>query len=1760
MRLILFFFFLLFLIPQWGKAQIAPLNSIFTRSPYGFYSQDSDNYLYPSVNSYAELTSLIDSICPFQTSDFFTNLSEVMPNSGVQLLYGLHNQVPWKDTEFTEMRSSYTFKNKSSYWYGFYKKSWADTNTAFLVIPGSGSHEAIKIASGDVNDYHNFNGRVRDKCLSYGDMYVYSKQNECFNGIWKNAGGTYSLLDYDFFTPFTDLGGNHWAANMYIDLVAAVKYLKSRYQKVIIMGLSNAGFPALVCGLTAEADGINCASGISSWSYNGFLLPNNENPYFANLFNVYTFDSLKGLMQKHQSEVLFSYGSGDGGGNAFEYSTHALEDTFANQCNAKFFYGFAGHTFPTNYYDTFFTKVIKQPKVSFTTDTTVCTVDSLLLSCHFTGQAPFTFHLLRNDTLVQQMTVNDTLAVITLHEAGSYCLSQLVDQHQSPLCKTQTFHYQKDQLPVLDSIRYSGRDCALQADLDKIYLRGRLPISVMSDIPGSTFITSSTPQYTYALPNGTYHIISLEDAHHCKSYPQDTIVSQRDAISLTVQSQVYDCDSMMTRFGFTYTGTSPWTLQYQLSGQAAQQSSVSVSDTLYTKNGLLYLVTLTDSTGCSYPVNQVYAVNRDTVNASFEIVGSPCDSTATATHFHCKGQSPWTVTYSANGVFTQFNTVSPDTIIYLPNGEYILQEVTDGQACHRFLQDTLQIESHPVAINIGTPIYHCDSLKASVHFTYQGVAPFTVQYTKNGVPQQWTSNQLHQDLYFSNGIYLIHTVTDSHNCTAYVNGYFSVQFQPISLSIDTPVYECLTNTNQLSVHATGNAPYLLQYMQNSTLQTLTMLQTDTLLHLGNGNYSAFHISDQTACAFTASASYTFANNTLQAWIQTPVYDCDSSKMRIHFDVNGNPPFILSYYENLIAKQLVTTQTSFDMYLGNGSYFFYQLSDAKLCSINLSVVYQFQTPAISASIIQQLYNCDTDKYQIKIGFTGLPPFNLQFSNGLGTYTLSTSQNTATLNLNNGTWILHQVTDAHGCVFVMADTIVVNYQPLSVTLGAMSYDCDSNQSVLPITFNGNPPYYVQAQFNGNPINWGPFYTNQNLYLSNGQYFILSVTDSTQCLKTINQMYLINNVALQAQELQEGYDCDSARYEVLYQLQGNSPWYFHYHNSSQIFVDTVYSSLWHFHPGNGIWYIDEVTDTRGCHVTIQDTVQIQTTPLAAAITSQQYNCNTLLYDVDFALQGDGPWIISYIKYGASPQSFVDTVSIPNPQLSLSLGVYGIVSVSDAHGCITLLNQIIIQNYDTLTFQYTKHYDCDLHKMKLAMHQTGNGPWLLHYQDVGSGLTFTQNINTNNDTLLLNNGTYVLTTIDDANCSLMINDTVLINIDTLQAQLQTAVVDCDSGKYKMTLLSTGGVKPITLSYIGNGVAQSISTYTNATSWLLDNGNYYFIEVKDSLNCIVPLNLSQQYHYTPYQWQGVSTTYLCDKDSTRIDFQMSLSQPVQLMYTNPLGVSDSLWLPTQQTILSANGVYQWLYLRDSIGCTDTLFSNLAIDNHPLLLTDSLLERDCVSRDYVYYFDLQGKAPWTLFYNKDNQPNQVVFNASPILWKVGPGMYNLYEIQDANNCVINPYWQDTLLPFLTPNPFLSIDRHHLYTESVGTRYFWYYNGVCFDSTNHTHVLSQGNGFYYVDVQDAGGCIYRSNEVMDTLPEGATLYPNPVSDLATLLVNLPAGASWSYRLFDMQGQCLDAQTSTQHVVEFHWESLAAGVYQLMVYTPNAQKQLIRFTKL
>lgn len=1672
-------------------AQISPIEDIFNQDNYSFYSADSNNYIMNESFNYPVLTSMINTASPFNTQDFYADLSQVNADSNLHLMYGLHQQVPNHDSLYTECYFNFNYKNINSKWYAFYKKSIVDTNIAFLVVPGSGTFQSLKIAEGDPNNYHNLNGVVRDKCLQYGDFYVYSKINQEFRSFWRrNPIGGCQRLDYDYLTPYTDFNGKHWAANMYIELVAAVKALKKKYKRVFVLGLSNAGFPVLISGIYGEADGIGCAAGISTWSYNGFSLPNNENPYFSGILEQYSLDSIRTLVQKAQSRFLFSYGAGDGGGNANEHITHALQDSLNSPCNADFFYDFVGHTFPTVAYDSFFTKVIRTPKVDVQlVASSDCNADSAIIHIEYAGAFPLFYDLYYNNVFVRTDTLLTPTRDINIVNEGVYQLRNLVDSFAIPLCRTKEIHYLK-KVNSTFSIVHNGYICSQQKDSMTLTIHGKSPFYYHWNDNGMlSYILSVDSVIGIKTGSGNYGILDIVDSNLCLTNVNHTFVTTIDTFHATIDSATYNCFANQNEIAFSLHGKKPFTMQYFI-GTNFNTSTINNTQFLWTpNNGQYFIAAIHDSNNCSQLFNSVIEFNNQPLTCIMDTPVYSCDSAKYTSHFVCTGRPPFLVKYVENSVNKTLlsNTMQFDFVYQ--NGNTYFTEITDSNHCSTPLTGNYNVQAAHLISTMSSPQYNCDSNKTLIHFAFQGNSPWIVHYTENGINKEIQTSQNTLDKYFETGAYYFLTVNDSTGCSVLLNKYYTFFFHAINGSLSTEVFNCTTHLMEQDFILDGNKPFTVSYTQDGILNQFTTSNYSTTQSFVNGDYHFLTLTDSTGCLYNLNTSKQFNIDTLDTQLSTPMYVCDSNKTLIHFSFQGNAPWTVFYIENGINKQFQTTQNALDKYFDNGIYQFVSCQDITNCSISLNQFYNFSFHPLIANLPNEVFNCTTHLMEQSFSLDGNKPFAISYTKDGTPNQFTTSDYFTTPSFSNGEYHFLAVTDSTGCSFEIDITKQFNGDTLHVQTTEPLYSCDSNKTLIHFDFQGNSPWTIFYLENG--IN-KQFQTTQNavdIYFSNGTYQFLSCINSSSCSLPLNLFYTFNFAPLQVILSNEIFNCSSNLTDLPFTFNGNKPFTVSYTKNGipNQWVSSNYSAIASF--TNGDYSFNTVVDSTGCSVDINSVMQFNRDTLQVQMSQALYDCDSNKNLIHFDFQGNSPWTVSYNENGMIQQFQTNQNSIDK---YFGNGNFNFMYVTDSTSCNYNLNvQYLFNNTPLAATIVQQLYDCDSNKYRIDFSLEGNAPWIIEYQN---GSTLYRD--TTWDALAkiyLQNGNWTINSVQDAKqCSIPFGTTLTVNYTPLQVLFGNAVYDCDSNKMKVNIALQGN-GPWTMYYQKFGmqnIIDSIQTSISSSTFYYSIGSYFVYQVVDNNQCSINPNYYTTNNHVALQAQKINTKYNCDSSKLQIDYALTGTPPFSMLVKNNL--TNQFDIVTANTgsmlVLLPPGTFTIFSITDA-NCTKMMNDTIQSDIFPLISQVNAGIIDCDSgKSKIQFVTTSGLKPYAYNYYENTVLKNFVSNTDTASIYVTPGNYFIEKITDANNCQIS-YNQNYVATY-TPSTFQGVTQKYLCDKDSTAIHFdiqpnsknvdliYTYNHIGLDTFKiaNQESMQASNGLYHWNaIVDSNDCVYEISD-------------------------------------------------------------------------------------
>lgn len=1712
------------------------------------YSTDTSlsNYLYKGVYNLSQLDSAYQRFV-FTSNECYGSYSGISISGNIS---------PCAGNAF-ELNFSLNNKNSSTY---FYKVDTGMKSTAIFVIPGTGNNQSSQILSDVPANYHNYYNGVYyglpESTLKHGDMYLYIKPNEDIRAI---RYGSFKLSEPNLYPVLTNRGTSY-TSNLFIECFAIVKYLKSKYRKVIIYGLSQGGTTSMITAVETDPDASLVCSGYSTTWDTAFYASGPSGLIQDSIFNVYSSENIKDSMTLNPGYYFYSWGSADVFSLLQEYPFKRSQNKWGNHCNVQYHYGIYNHSIPFAAADTFLSRCIRRPKMEITQLPGQCIADSIKIRLKFFGSPPFQMEMYRDSVFVQNMTVNDTVADLTLFQSGTYQFFNITDLKNTPLCKSKKFVYQKSQKPNM-SWDFMNRDCVNQKDSLKIKLLGEAPFSIQWAIPGyPVSYLSSNDSIFLALVKGEYPISQISDATLCTSILQDTIRIVHDTLQAIADAPVYVCDSLKSKIQLHVRGVFPINLVYYESWQYKTAVIVDTSHILWVGNGNVLLAELTDSTGCQLLLNQAFQVNYQPIQLLSIDRTFSCDSVKEQIQITSAGQFPMQLFYRKNGTGEVIILPNANTSFFWGNGIYQIDSITDATLCKAVFNIPIIIQHDTLEYISNSPEFICDSLKSKFGIQLEGDPPFSIFYNQNGNLLSQTFNDFQPQYWLSNGTYQFMHLTDSNGCVKPMSEFFTLNFDTLAVNLSTPLYTCDSAKSLIQWELAGNGPYQLFYQKNGLNDSLVMSQNQVNTYFENGTYQFQQLNDVTGCNLAINQTEVLNFKTLSFTHTSPIYSCDSSKANIRCFLQGNAPYLLTYVRNGQLYQLNSNQDTLDLYWDNGLYSLISISDATQCVELIGEVFNIQFNTLSAGISNPVYACDSLKGQIDLQFSGNAPFSIGYIKdgfpGNQVFPGSTQWY-----LNNGQYQLQQVVDSTGCTLNLTQNFTLNYDTLQVQMSNPVYNCDSNKTYLHFDFEGNAPYTLFYSLNGTPIQINTSGSSLDLYLNNGLYTINGVKDATNCNFAIGQAFNFQYQPLNYAIISQGYYCDSNQYRIQFQFYGNAPWFVQYTDGSTNFSRSFTSNLSELLLGNGNWTITQISDAN-CSINPALNYSVNYLPIQASVVSQFYNCDSNKMQVQLNLSGNAPWKVNYDLLGAVTQYNAVTFMQPNPVMYFPKGEYFIQSVSDVTFCQKSLNHYLNQNIDSLLFQKVNQmFNCDSEKLFVQYITSGSGSRTLHYKSLQTGNSFQAMSNAGGFIeMYLQDSIYVIQFIQDDYCTKVINDTIRHTYQKPVATILKPEVNCVIGKYQVKIVSKGGVKPYTYFYTYNGLNQTLTSVTDTLLITLPNGDYFFENMVDATGCGNFLNIPFLVNYTPMQFQGYSLQYDCVSDSTALHLDLFATDSVQL-WIGKNNLTEIVLLPPDNLITHLkNGKYFIHQITDPRGCTVFIQDTVVIANEPPKMQITELSPHCLLKQHIFRYKLDGLKPWNLNYNLNNQDQIKILNDSMGFWMLDPAYYQLNFIEDSNGCV---FLVDTALylPAFAPDqPQLVRDYTYLRLLEQGIQYKWFQNGVLIDSTNEGALLIPSNGVYTVVLTDLNGCEVLSNSITIEDVEAVSLFPNPVSGQTTIRIGISYDAYWNYAIRDVSGRVLIAGISEQNTQSIDLSYLSKGQYYLHVQMNRDNEPISKVIKL
>jgi gliding motility-associated-like protein len=1023
------------------------------------------------------------------------------------------------------------------------------------------------------------------------------------------------------------------------------------------------------------------------------------------------------------------------------------------------------------------------------------------------------------------------------------------------------------------------------------------------NIAASPFTLNVTP----ALGTNVYAITSVTDANTCAMlapFPS-AAVTVRPLPTVTVSANATICEGQSSNLVFTLTGTAPWTLSYTVNG-SPQTDVVNASPYTLTLSPAAgsynYVVTgLTDANGCVMPApfpSYTLLVNplpTSTLTGTTAI----CSGDNTDLTFELTGTAPWTVAYTLNGVAqTPLNiAASPFTLNVSPavgTNVYAITSVTDANTCSMlapFPSATVTVRPLPT-VTVSANATICEGQSSNLVFTLTGTAPWTLNYTLNGVPQTDIVNASPYTLTLSPTAgtynYVVTGLTDANGCVMpapFPSYTLVVNPLPTATLTGTTAICSGSNTN-LTFSLTGTAPWTVAYTLNGVAQTpLNIAASPFTLNVspavGTNVYAITSVTDANTCSMLAPfPSATVTVHPLPTVTVSPnATICEGQSSNLVFTFTGAAPWNLNYNLNGVPQSVTVNTSPYTLTLsptaGTYNYVVTGVTDANGCNAAVLPSYSLLVnPLPTATLAGNATICSGDNTNLVFTFTGTAPWQFTYTiNGIPQTPVvaAASPHTITVSPPVGATVyqVSQVTDANTCVSAAAsNTVTVNVNPLPT--GTLSTSdatlCQGESSDLIFNLTGTAPWTINYTLNGvaQPTltaNVTPFTHTVTPAVGTNTYAVTNITDANTCTANVLPdpiSIVVHPTPVITLTPPSTQICLGSSADLTLSLTGTSPWTVQWTADGVAqapmlvnispFVLTVSPSL-----GVHTYQITSIEDANGCvSASPSATVSVTVVPLpTVAMTGGAEICLGESASFNLTMTGAAPWTVNYTLNG-TPQ----TLTVPTTPfvwtLTPALGnnVYQITGVTDANGCQALLpaggfpnGTILVRPRPTLAVSGTTAI-CQFGNTDLVFTMTGIPPYTIQYTLNGVAQTpITTSDNPYVHTVTHNTAgsyLYALTQISDMYCTqnVGLTTTATVTVHPLPTGTISGGGEICEGQSSVVNFSMTGTPPYNIQYQLNGVSQTPLTATTNTFNLtvtppVGTNVYTITQITDGNGCV---------------------------------------------------------------------------------------------------------------------------------------------------------------------------------------------------------------------------------------------------------------------------------------------------------------------------------------
>jgi hypothetical protein len=767
------------------------LNNICKESTYiSYWNNPGLWFHHTEISSVQNFYDQVDSSFIFNNDEFADCYRKIHTSAALELdtmvnqtisNYEIaHNNIPLFGNKNPFVKLKFNLNNKSAYSYALLdssSKAVYNNDCAFVLISGTGTNQIKTILDG--NGYHDLNCYVRNLLKPKGDVFIMSMPNEDHRAIYFNRKKASSLPSFTppYLISYLNAANKSLGLNRLIETIAFIKFLKTQYKKVVVLGLSTGGKVALWATMLSEPDASLIASGYSILVDNDYNSQIINSMSYGNYLLVYDQDSTKSRISQLHTQILFTQAQNDNAVTQYDIDNKITENFLSSTGNTSFFSNMVNHAFPPcPVIDSFLFRVLNMAKVTISTDTLVCNKDSTVIRLHFNGKAPFNFQLFKNGVLYSAHYAPDTNFQITLLDEGQYMVKNIIDSAGTKGYTSDTFIYKKDLQPAAFLTKGS-----FVCDSSKTRLlcdfQGNSPFLLRfnrNNIADSILFTHLTD--SAMLTGGAYQFVEIKDADNCVNPVSASMNLYDGDLHLNVGPIQYNCLTNTSSVPLSVAGLLPLTLTYYDSVSAAYRNKIlsNFTESLDLDSGVYRLLTIKDSVNCIKMLDSTLLIHNEPLSLTYDTMTYYCDGNFATLPIHLKGKNNWLIQLEHNGIVSNLIKSNKVDSLHIQPGSSKIISITDGNNCTIKINDSMLMNPFKkLTANVFTGMFDCNINQRAIQLHASGNLPLQVYWHSDVQQFAGTFVQFPHEYLISPGAFAIDSILDSKSCK--IQGIYDAQ-------------------------------------------------------------------------------------------------------------------------------------------------------------------------------------------------------------------------------------------------------------------------------------------------------------------------------------------------------------------------------------------------------------------------------------------------------------------------------------------------------------------------------------------------------------------------------------------------------------------------------------------------------------------------------------------------------------------------------------------------------------------------------------------------------------------------------------------------------------------------------------------------------------------------------------------------------------------------------------------------------------------------